>query len=67
MPSLQCPICDKAVSYDRLEEVPWRPFCSRRCKMVDLGRWLDGTYNLPEPLPAADPAIDVPKPRPERS
>jgi uncharacterized protein len=26
---------------------PWRPFCSERCKMADLGRWLTGAYRVP--------------------
>jgi hypothetical protein len=36
----------------------WRPFCSERCKMADLGRWLTGDYAVPaEPLPEEpDPA-----------
>ena len=25
----------------------WRPFCSERCKMADLGRWLTGGYRIP--------------------
>ncbi len=25
----------------------WRPFCSERCKMADLGRWLGGHYRVP--------------------
>ena len=25
----------------------WRPFCSERCKMTDLGRWLTGGYRVP--------------------
>jgi endogenous inhibitor of DNA gyrase (YacG/DUF329 family) len=25
----------------------WRPFCSERCKMADLGRWLSGDYRIP--------------------
>jgi uncharacterized protein len=30
----------------------WRPFCSERCKLVDLGRWLTGGYRIPvEPVP----------------
>ncbi len=33
----------------RKEDAPHRPFCSERCKMVDLGRWLDGTYKITEP------------------
>jgi hypothetical protein len=27
---------------------PFLPFCSRRCKMVDLGKWLDGKYVIPD-------------------
>lgn len=36
-----CPICGKPISKDN------RPFCSSRCKTIDLGRWLDGNYRLP--------------------
>jgi endogenous inhibitor of DNA gyrase (YacG/DUF329 family) len=31
----------------------WRPFCSERCKMADLGRWLTGGYGV-----AGEPAAD---------
>ncbi len=34
----RCPICDKAASRD------FKPFCSRRCADVDLGRWLGESY-----------------------
>ena len=31
----------------------WRPFCSERCKLADLGRWLSGDYRIGgDPLPA---------------
>jgi hypothetical protein len=31
----------------------WDPFCSERCKLADLGRWLSGDYRVPgDPLPA---------------
>ena len=42
-----CPICGKPAKDARL-----RPFCSRRCADVDLGRWFAGTYRVPgdEPL-----------------
>lgn len=45
-----CPICGKTIRVARREEAQFRPFCSHRCKMVDLGRWLDGTYRISEPL-----------------
>ncbi len=38
---LGCPICGKRSDIDH------RPFCSTRCKQVDLGRWLGGDYRLP--------------------
>jgi len=37
---LKCPTCGAAVSADS----DAFPFCSTRCRMVDLGRWLDGRY-----------------------
>ncbi len=36
-----CPICGKP-AVER-----FRPFCSARCRLVDLGRWLDGNYRVP--------------------
>jgi len=32
-------------------EAPWAPFCSQRCKDVDLGRWLQGNYRIPADRP----------------
>lgn len=40
-PSRPCPICGKVA--DRAYD----PFCSRRCKEVDLGNWLGGRYAIP--------------------
>jgi endogenous inhibitor of DNA gyrase (YacG/DUF329 family) len=37
----RCPICGKAAAEDA------RPFCSRRCADIDLGRWLKGDYAIP--------------------
>ena len=31
----------------RPAETAWRPFCSERCKLADLGRWLSGHYRVP--------------------
>ena len=36
-----CPICGRPA------EQRYRPFCSRRCADVDLGRWLGGAYAIP--------------------
>jgi endogenous inhibitor of DNA gyrase (YacG/DUF329 family) len=37
----KCPICGKP----RVQE--FRPFCSKRCTNIDLGRWLEGRYAVP--------------------
>ena len=38
---MTCPICDKETAPE------YRPFCSRRCADVDLGRWRKGSYAIP--------------------
>jgi uncharacterized protein len=52
MPSLECPICQRRVTYESSDQAPFRPFCSRRCKLVDLGRWLNEEYRVSEEVPA---------------
>ena len=54
MARLTCPTCGRGVTYARSEEVPYRPFCSRRCKLIDLGKWLNEEYRIWEPLEEAD-------------
>ncbi len=46
MPQLKCPNCQKPVA-PRAENSSY-PFCSRRCRAVDLGRWLGEEYRVPE-------------------
>jgi len=50
-----CPTCGKVVEWDLHQQ--WRPFCSERCRMIDLGKWLDETHRIPadEPAGAIDP------------
>jgi len=36
-----CPICQRPATTE------FRPFCSRRCADVDLGRWFSGAYRIP--------------------
>jgi endogenous inhibitor of DNA gyrase (YacG/DUF329 family) len=43
-----CPICDAAMPGD-WTEYPDYPFCSKRCRMVDLGRWLGEGYRVTDP------------------
>lgn len=51
----RCPICDKPRS-DR-----YKPFCSRRCADIDLGRWLKGEYAIPS-TPGLEEEEDIPAP-----
>lgn len=47
----RCPVCDVEVD---LEKTPTVPFCSDRCRLIDLGRWLDEAYAVPEKKRPAD-------------
>lgn len=40
-----CPTCRKSSSLEPSN--PWRPFCSERCKLIDLGAWASGRYSIP--------------------
>jgi len=48
---MRCPICKKPVEEPRPKaggsvQKSTFPFCSERCKLIDLGRWMDGAYRL---------------------
>jgi endogenous inhibitor of DNA gyrase (YacG/DUF329 family) len=49
----RCPGCGKPA--DTGPDNPWRPFCSERCKLADLGQWFSGRYSL-----TADDETDPP-------
>jgi uncharacterized protein len=44
MRRVKCPECGKEADYEGNE---FRPFCSERCKLLDLGAWADEKYALP--------------------
>ena len=45
---MRCPICKRPVEEPQGRTAPATyPFCSERCKLIDLGRWLDGKYQIP--------------------
>ncbi|MBI1321837.1 DNA gyrase inhibitor YacG [bacterium] len=50
MRTAACPICKKTIRFERLSDQPFFPFCSERCKLVDLGRWIDGSYTISREL-----------------
>jgi endogenous inhibitor of DNA gyrase (YacG/DUF329 family) len=53
--TVNCPTCGKAV--DWTPEQKWRPFCSERCKLIDLGEWFSEEHRIPgEPAPQPDPS-----------
>ena len=43
----RCPICRKPFETESIDAWPGFPFCSDRCKLIDLGRWIDGDYAIP--------------------
>jgi endogenous inhibitor of DNA gyrase (YacG/DUF329 family) len=49
----RCSVCGRPI------EPAWRPFCSKRCANVDLGRWLGERYVVTEP---ADPDDEAERP-----
>jgi hypothetical protein len=44
MKQIRCPVCGKLFDPTATEAMP---FCSRRCRMIDLGRWLGEEYTIP--------------------
>ena len=50
--TVKCPTCRKETAW---QGNPFRPFCSERCKMIDLGAWANGEYRVPgEKKPAEE-------------
>ena len=43
----RCPICARPFKIAALGDLPSFPFCSDRCRLIDLGRWVDGAYAIP--------------------
>jgi uncharacterized protein len=39
-----CPVCKNITTW---EENPFRPFCTERCKLIDLGAWASDEYRIP--------------------
>ena len=65
MVSYECPTCARVLTVDRREEAPYRPFCSERCRLIDLGRWFNEEYGISEPLDLPSgprPPLDPPRP-----
>lgn len=57
-PTIPCPICKKTVSLDD----PNMPFCSDRCRLIDLGNWATEKYSIPGAPVSEDPNDDPAEP-----
>jgi len=53
--TVPCPTCSKPVRWQASST--WRPFCSERCRLIDLGEWLGEEKRIPGD-PAAPPEAD---------
>lgn len=42
---VNCPTCGKEIVWSK--DNPWRPFCSERCKLIDLGEWASENHRIP--------------------
>ena len=62
--TMLCPICKKPVPEPAPDQRRGNfPFCSEQCKLIDLGRWLDGKYQIPVEISSDDDG-DLPADRP---
>jgi uncharacterized protein len=52
---VKCPKCGKEIETAGNR---YRPFCSERCKLLDLGNWLSGSYGIPEENNATEESED---------
>ncbi|MDR2259390.1 MAG: DNA gyrase inhibitor YacG [Azoarcus sp.] len=50
---VRCPQCGKESTWSAAN--PYRPFCSARCKQIDLGAWASGQYRVPAAPPDNEP------------
>lgn len=54
--TVSCPQCGKSVEWS--QENKFRPFCSERCKLIDLGAWATESYRIPDEEPPQTPKPD---------
>ncbi|HXJ93340.1 MAG TPA: DNA gyrase inhibitor YacG [Terriglobia bacterium] len=51
---MRCPTCKGETTF---KSNPFRPFCSERCKMIDLDNWLSGRYRISTPIDRREEAV----------
>lgn len=54
---MKCPICGKDVAFDD----PEMPFCSERCRLIDLGNWASEKYVISSPIESTEDVEDPSK------
>jgi endogenous inhibitor of DNA gyrase (YacG/DUF329 family) len=52
IPAVRCPICER--EFDPAAPDAVKPFCSARCRTIDLGRWLGEGYAFPAARPRGE-------------
>lgn len=57
---VDCPTCGTKVEWSEISK--FRPFCSNRCKQIDLGAWAEEKYVIPVVNPLDDLDEDIPPP-----
>jgi uncharacterized protein len=56
---VDCPTCGTKVEWS--DKNPFRPFCSQRCKQIDLGAWAEEKYVIPSSQPTEDESKEPPQ------
>lgn len=56
--SIACPTCKQLTEFS--PENPYRPFCSKRCKLIDLGLWASEQYAIPADAKSDQLSDDLP-------
>jgi endogenous inhibitor of DNA gyrase (YacG/DUF329 family) len=59
-PQVPCPTCKRPIRYSTSNR--WRPFCSERCRSIDLGAWASERFRVPAAAPTDEGlgGIDTP-------
>ena len=58
---MNCPTCGNTIEW---KGNPFRPFCSERCKLLDLGAWVNGEYAVPAEETNVPAESEIPEPSP---
>ena len=58
MPIITCRHCHKSLRYEKIADLPYFPFCSRQCKLIDLGEWFDEEHRMPTQEPESEESAD---------